>query len=98
VVESALLGVAATGSGISAEIPLLSSSGPCQQIRGSGDAHLHPIFHRARWCRSPVFPHQAGAIRPDVPPVTTPEHSLLEESSSGGRCFSHNPKDSTLTC
>jgi len=87
VVESSLIGVADTGSGISAEIPLLSSSGPCQQIRGSRDAHLHPVFHRAGWCHSPIFPHQAGAIRPDLLPVTTPEHSLPEASSSGGRCF-----------
>jgi len=87
VVESDLLGVAATGSGISAETPLFPSSGPCQQIRGSRDAHLHPVFHGARWHRSPVLPHQTGAIRPALLPVTTPEHSLPEASSSGGRCF-----------
>ncbi len=92
VVESDLLGVAATGSGISAETPLLSSSGPCQQIWGSRDAHLHPVFHRARWYCSPVFTHQAGAIRPELPPVTTPEHSIPEAKSSGGRCFQMSTK------
>ena len=41
---------------ISAESSLFPSSGPCQQIRGSRDAHLHPVFHRTRWYHSPVFP------------------------------------------
>ena len=84
VVESALLGVADTGSGISAEIPLLSSSGPCQQIRGSRDVHLHPVFHRHDGIIPQFFHTKLGLFshRPDLPPVTTPEHSLPEASSS----------------
>ena len=38
----------------------------------------------------PQFSHTKLGLfsyRPDLPPVTTPEHSLPEASSSGGRCF-----------
>ena len=82
VVESALLGAAATGSEISAETPLFPSNGPCQQIRGSQDAHLHPVFYDGI---IPQFSHTKLGLfshRPDLLPVNTPEHSLLEANRS----------------
>ena len=84
VVKSALLGVAAIGSGISAETALFPCSGACQQIRGSRDVHLHPVFHRHDGI-IPQFSHTKLGLfshRPDPPPVNTPEHSLPEANIS----------------
>jgi len=95
VVESALFVVAASGFGISAETPWFQSSGPCQQIRGSRELPTHILFFTGCYGIIPQFSHTKLELfghRPDLPPVNTPEHSLLEANSSEGKCFQISTK------
>jgi len=85
VVEPAPFGMAASGSEISTETPLLPSSVPCQQIRGNRELPTHILFFTGYNAIIPQFSHTKLELfghRPDLSPVNTPEHSLWKENNS----------------